>query len=78
MSDKLTELLVELKTATAALDDAEKEEQMARNQATDIRNRVNGIQKAIDAEVLKMREGAKWNTEWHQQRSMERAVRVAG
>jgi hypothetical protein len=65
MSDKtLEQLVVELTQATEALTEASKNEDIARQETTSARNKVNAAQKALDARMDTLRRKAPWNTDW--------------
>ena len=74
MSEKLAELLKSLTEMSAHLKDAIQAEQAARSECTERRNRVNNLQKEIDAEMEKVRNSAEWDTDWHSKRKRGIAV----
>ena len=64
MTDKLTELLAALAAENEVLKDAVSAESAARSACTEARNRVNKLQKDIDAEMAKVKDSAGWDTDW--------------
>lgn len=70
----LADLLEVLARRTEALKNAVERERQASSDTTACRNQLNETQKAIDAEVAKLKRNAEWNTEWHSQRTPRSAV----
>lgn len=66
----LAQLFNDLHTAAVGLMEAEKEERVAASNTTYRRNEVNSIQKAIDAEMKKLRESAPRGTDWADRKRM--------
>lgn len=60
----ITELAADLEQAKAALLAAAGRESIASQDATDCRNRLNNIQKAIDAWYENQKKNAPYYTEW--------------
>lgn len=58
----------EMVAALQKLKEAEEDERLARNRATDCRNTVNRLQKQFTAAVADMQNRAPQNTDWGQQR----------
>lgn len=63
--NKLADLQKRLETETAKLMAATDREQMARQEVTQATNACNRLQRAIDDELQKLREGAPCGTDWH-------------
>jgi hypothetical protein len=74
---KLADLVAELDEATEALKSAQQSEQIARQHTTSARNRVNNLQKQIDAEVSERRKAAPWDTDWHSRHRAKAATDTA-
>ena len=65
---KIAEISADLEAADTALLEAEQTESRARSVATDARNRVNTLQKEMDAALVAMRNAAGNDTDWGQRR----------
>lgn len=74
MSEKLHELLKELDAANNELTSASARASVANGDESRARNRVNEIQKKIDAELAEMRKTAPRDTEWKRER--ERVIPI--
>lgn len=75
MSDEaktIEELAVELREAREAYDRTHRCYEVARSAETSALNTLNAAQKAFDAGVERVREGAPWNSDWHSQRQASR------
>jgi hypothetical protein len=74
---KITELLDLLNEKNEVLKDAIRQEQIARTACTEARNRVNELQKQIDAEMVKIKDSAEWDTDWQSSRHRGSVVSVS-
>jgi hypothetical protein len=72
----LSELLVQLDQANIDLKEAALRTSAARSDETAVRNRVNKLQKEIDAQIVTLKEKAEWDTDWHSLRQKEQRVRT--
>lgn len=68
----MDELFKAYREASKELDEAEASERAAASRSINARNKVNDLQKKIDAEMTKLRQDAKWNTDWHSERTRGR------
>lgn len=68
----MDELFKAYREASRELDEAEASERAAASRATNARNKVNDLQKKIDAEMLRVKGEASWNTNWHSERTRGR------
>jgi hypothetical protein len=68
LNDELRELFDKLAEANVCLKDATATESAARSQVCEATNRVNKLQRDIDAKLMVLRSQAQWNTDWHSQR----------
>lgn len=74
MSEKLHALLKELDGANNELTSAAARASMASQEETNARNRVNSLQRNIDAELAEIRRKAPRHTEWKRERGVPRVI----
>lgn len=71
---RIPELLTQLDAAEAAQVDADQQESIARNCATDCHNKVNSLQKQIDAALRARRKDSPMRSDWHKESNREPAT----